>query len=61
VGEELKNVERDLRSGVLGPELAMATIKDVKERLALLETTQGEVAEGDLRSWLIVRYESRTP
>ena len=55
VSVELKNVERELRSGALSPELAMATIKDVKERLALLETPHGNVAESDLRGWLLSR------
>jgi hypothetical protein len=55
VGVELKNVERDLRGGVIAPDVAMATVRDVKERVELLSTSQGEVAEKDLRSWLLTR------
>jgi DNA primase len=55
VGEELRNVERELRMGTLSPDIAMATIRDVKERVALLETPHGELAEKDLRSWLLTR------
>jgi DNA primase len=61
VGVELRNVERDLRSETLSPELAMATIRDVKERLAMLETTGGEVAERDLREWLLERSPGGEP
>jgi DNA primase len=55
VGEELRNVERELRGGSISPDVAMATIRDVKERVFLLETSHGEVAERDLRSWLLTR------
>jgi DNA primase len=55
VGVELKNVERELRGGAIAPDVAMATIRDVKERVELLSTAQGEVAEKDLRSWLLTR------
>jgi DNA primase len=55
VGEELKNVERELREELITPDVAMATIRDVKERLELLGTSQGDVAEQDLRSWLLAR------
>ena len=55
VQTELKNVERDLREGRMAPDVAMATISDVKERVGLLDTPQGEVAEGDLRDWLLER------
>ena len=55
VQEELKNVERDLREGRMAPDVAMATISDVKERISYLETPQGEVAEGELREWLVER------
>jgi DNA primase len=55
VGEELKNVERELRDGAIAPDFAMATIRDVKERVELLGTPQGDVAEGDLRDWLLTR------
>ena len=54
--EELKNIERELREGSIAPEVAMATIRDVKERLPLLESAHHEVAEQDLRAWLASRY-----
>ena len=60
VAEELKNVERDMRAGIIGPEVAMATITDVKERISLLETSHGDVAEHDLRVWLQSRNHSTT-
>jgi len=55
VADELKNVERELRTGTLSPDVAMATVRDVKERVALLETPHGELAEHDLRNWLLSR------
>jgi DNA primase len=55
VGEELKNIERELREGAIAPDVAMATVRDVKERVELLGTAQGDVAERDLRSWLLTR------
>jgi DNA primase len=55
VNEELKNVERELREGSLAPDIAMATIRDVKERLPLLESAHHDVAEKDLREWLLSR------
>jgi DNA primase len=55
VGEELKNIERELRDELITPDVAMATIRDVKERVELLGTSQGDVAERDLRSWLLTR------
>jgi DNA primase len=58
VVEELKNVERELRSARLSPEVANATIRDVKERVALLETADGDSAERDLRDWLLGRTPS---
>ena len=58
VAEELRNVERDLRNERVSPDVAMATIRDVKERVALLETVEGEVAERDLRDWLLERASS---
>jgi len=33
----------------------MATIRDVKERVELLGTAQGDVVERDLRDWLLTR------
>ncbi|MHB1208237.1 MAG: DNA primase [Acidimicrobiales bacterium] len=58
VHQELKNVEREMREGVLSPETVMATIVDVRERLDLLESAHGEVAEKDLRAWLLSRHSS---
>jgi DNA primase len=55
VGEALKNVERELRDGTMAPDLAMVTIRDVKERLALLESTRSEEVEQNLRQWLLGR------
>ena len=55
VRAELKNVERDLREGRMEPDIANATIRDVKERVELLETSQGAQAEHDLRAWLLER------
>jgi DNA primase len=60
VGEELRNVERDLKEGAITPDVAMATIRDVKERVSLLDTPQGLTAETDLRSWLIERTSSKS-
>ena len=56
VRAELKNVERDLRDGRMEPDVANATIRDVKERIELLETPQGAQAERDLRAWLLERF-----
>lgn len=58
VHEELKNVEREMREGVLSPETVMATIVDVRARLDLLESAHAEVAERDLRAWLVSRRAS---
>jgi DNA primase len=55
VSAELKSFDRDFREGRITPEIAMATTRDVKERLELLETVQGDEAEGDLRDWLLER------
>jgi len=60
VSLELKNIERELREGGMSPDVAMVTIRDVKERLSLLETVHGEVAEADLRVWLVERSSSTT-
>ncbi len=61
VQTELRSLDRDLREGRLAPELAQATIRDVKERLVLLETPQGDVAEQDLRHWLLERASLTAP
>lgn len=55
VHQELLSLNRDMREGRVSPEMAMATIRDVKEREELLESSQGDVAESDLRHWLIER------
>lgn len=59
VSRELKSIERELRDGAIAPDVAMATIRDVKEREALLDTAHGEVAENDLRRWIIERTSSK--
>ena len=58
VRAELKNVERELRDGTMGPDVAIDTIRDVKERLILLDSVHAEVAEVDLRTWLVARSSS---
>jgi DNA primase len=55
VTRELREIERELRGGDIAPDVAMATITDVKERLALLDSPQAHAAEADLRAWLISR------
>jgi DNA primase len=55
VNEELRNIERELREGAIEPDVAMATVRDVKERVELLGTNRGDVAESDLRDWLLER------
>ncbi len=55
VVEELRALDRDMREGRVSPEVAMATSRDVKERVELLETAHGEIAERDLRHWLLER------
>jgi DNA primase len=55
VNAELKNIDRELREELIAPDVAMATIRDVKERVELLGTPRGDVAEKDLRSWLLER------
>ena len=61
VSEELKNVDRELRQGRIAPDIAMATIRDVKERMELLGTNQGDQAEQDLRTWLQERASMSRP
>ena len=55
VHQELLSLNRDMREGRVSPEMAMATIRDVKEREELLESSQGDEAESDLRQWLVER------
>ncbi len=59
VREEMKNVERDLREGRMTPDLADVTVRDVKERLGLLDGDRAEEAERDLRDWLVERSSAR--
>ena len=61
VAEELRNVDREVRQGTIAPDVAMATMRDVKERVALLDSDNGDIAEGDLRSWLIARSTTSLP
>ena len=51
----LHELEREMRDGLVAPEVAMAVIRDVKDRLSLLGTGQGESAEHSLREWLTGR------
>ena len=57
---ELKNVARDLNEGILAPDVADVTVRDVKERLVLLESASGRLAEDELREWLVERTSSRS-
>ncbi len=61
VAQGLRDVERELRDGALSPDVAMATIRDVKQRVALLDTGEGDRAESDLREWLLERALSEAP
>ncbi len=55
---ELREVERQLRAGEIGPDEALATVRDVKERLEALGSLGPEAAsaEEDLREWLVGRW-----
>jgi len=57
---ELKNVARDLNDGNMTPEVADVTVRDVKERLVLLDSSSGQLAENELREWLLERTSSRS-
>ena len=59
VAEQLRDLERQLRSAEIAPEVAMVTVRDVKERLELLDTAQHATAEADLREWLVARRVGR--
>jgi DNA primase len=61
VALELREIERELREGVIAPDVAMATISDVKARVELLGSAHGEVAEADLRDWLLSRQGAARP
>jgi hypothetical protein len=58
VAANLRELERELRSGQVTPEVANVTIRDVKERLGLLDTPSGAQAEVDLRAWLLSRSDA---
>jgi hypothetical protein len=53
--EELKDVDRDLRAGLITPDSALSVIKDVKLRLGELDGPGSLEAETDLRRWLVER------
>src|SRR5487761_2138115 len=55
VPRELKEVAREMAEGAIAPDVANAIVTDVKERLALLDSAHGDVAEADLRDWLLAR------
>ena len=59
VAQQLRDLERQLRSAEIAPEIAMVTVRDVKERLELLDTAQHATAEADLREWLVARRDGR--
>ncbi len=54
----LRDLEHDLSAGLLDPMVAHATVRDVKERLALLDGPDGDSAEAELREWLVGRARS---
>jgi hypothetical protein len=56
----LKEVERDVRSGVVTPDSGSSVIRDVKSRLHELVGPDGPTAEADLRAWLASREERPT-
>jgi DNA primase len=58
VTQQMRDIERELRSSEITPGEANATVRDVKERLELLDTPQGAAAEEDLRAWLLSRSAS---
>jgi DNA primase len=60
VAEALRDVERELRAGALDATVAMATIRDVKERVALLAEARDTTVETQLRDWLIERATTRS-
>jgi hypothetical protein len=57
--EALKEVDRDLRIGLVTPDSALAVIREVKLRLGELDGPTSLEAECDLRAWLSAREESR--
>ena len=61
VSQELRAVDRELREGAIAPDVAMATIRDVKARVELLESAHADMAESDLRDWLLARSAATHP
>jgi len=61
VNQELRALGHDLREARVTPELAQSTMRDVKERLDLLESVHGDAAEADLRTWLLERATLTSP
>ncbi len=61
VTQELRAVDRELREGSIAPDVAMATIRDVKARVELLESAHADIAESDLRDWLLARNAATHP
>jgi DNA primase len=57
--EALKDVDRDMRGGIVTPESALGVIKDVKLRLDELDGPSATEAEVDLRAWLVERDTGR--
>jgi DNA primase len=55
VRAERKSLNRDMLEGRIAPDVAKTIDRDVEERVQLLETSQGESAEHDLRTWLVER------
>ena len=55
VAKAQKDIERGVRVGSLDPTTALTTIRDLKIRVDLLGTPQGESVERDLREWLVAR------
>jgi DNA primase len=55
----LREVDRDLRAGLVTPDSALAVIRDVKNRLGELDGADGASAEADLRDWLASREVER--
>ena len=57
--EALREVERDLRSGLVTPDSALQVVRDVKGYLAKLHDPEDADAERELRTWLVARESSR--
>lgn len=50
--EALRSIERELRQGTIAPDVALATVRDVKQRLAELDGPNSNEALKDLVAWL---------